>query len=126
MDILTGIVARIIYCSPFIVFGLMHFINAGQMSMVVPGWLPGGVFWVYITGAVMIVAAAGVITGRQGFLASLVLAAMLLIFILTIHIPGLMNPETMQMAMNGLFKDAGLMGGALVLAGTYRSTLLSK
>ena len=42
----------------------------------------------------------------------------ILIFVLTVHLPGLSNADAMmkQMSMGSLLKDLGLMGAALMLA----------
>jgi uncharacterized membrane protein YphA (DoxX/SURF4 family) len=106
---------RIIYGIPFILFGIGHFINASKMAGYVP--IPGGAIWIYVTGAALVLAGIAAITKFQGQLAMLLLALLLFIFIVTIHIPNLLKPETMQMGLMGVYKDLGLMGGALLLAG---------
>ena len=35
MDVLTNLVARILFAVPFGVFGLMHFLHAGDMALVI-------------------------------------------------------------------------------------------
>lgn len=114
MNALTGSVARIIYSVPFAVFGLLHLIKGGKMAGIVPSWIPGGVFWVYVTGLAFLAAAVSIITQKQMRMASFGLAAMLLIFILTIHLPAVMGGG----ALTGLLKDTALMGAALMLAGS--------
>jgi uncharacterized integral membrane protein len=49
--------------------------------------------------------------------ATILLAVLLLIFILTIHIPALFNVEKWQFALIELLKDTSLMGGALMISG---------
>ena len=48
---------------------------------------------------------------------TLILAGMLLLFIATIHIPQLFDPEKKMIAMIALLKDLSLMGGSLMIAG---------
>lgn len=118
MEVLTNKAARWIYALPFGIFGILHFMNAQAMAGMVP--LPGGSFWVYLTGLGMILACISVIINKQTRLAMLLLALMLIIFVLTIHLPGLIgaeSPEAMQSSMSGLLKDTALAGGALLLAG---------
>jgi uncharacterized membrane protein len=109
---------RILFGIPFILFGIGHFMNAGAMAGYVP--VPGGVIWVYVTGAALVLAGLAAITKIQGKLAMILLAVLLLSFIATIHVPNLMKPETMQMGMMGLYKDLGLAAGALILAGLFQ------
>lgn len=114
-DAVTSKVARVLFALPFAVFGLFHFLNASAMAGMVP--VPGGVFWIYFTGAALIAGSIGIITGILGRLAALGLAALLVTFILGVHLPGLSNPAMQQGAMMGLLKDVSLLGGALTWAG---------
>ena len=111
-------IGRYLFAIPFMVFGVMHFMNGNEMGGFVPEWIPGGVFWVYLTGVALIAAPVALLANKQARLAMLLLAAMLLIFVLTIHLPMAMNEETMKMAMPSLLKDLSLAGGALILAGS--------
>lgn len=120
MDKLTMVAGRIIFALPFLFFGAGHLMNAPQMAGMVPAFIPGGIFWIYFTGAAMVLAALAVITGKGGKTACFGLAAMLLVFIVTIHLPGMSNPQMKMMAMMGLFKDMGLLGGALVISTTFK------
>ena len=115
LDVATSKVARVLFAAPFAIFGLFHFLNGSAMAGMVP--IPGGVFWIYFTGAALIAGSIGIITGILGRLAALGLSALLVTFILGIHVPGLTNPEMQQMAMMGLLKDVSLLGGALTWAG---------
>jgi hypothetical protein len=47
------------------------------------------------------------------------LALLLLIFVLTIHLPGLGNDQTKTMSMINLLKDLALAGGALMAGGQF-------
>ncbi len=117
MKVLTTTIARIIFAIPFAIFGIMHLTNADKMAGYVP--IPGGAFWVYLTGAAMLAASISILSGKLTKIACLSLAALLLIIIVTLQIPGLFDPARMQMAMGGLLKDTSLLGGALLIAGIY-------
>lgn len=121
MSALTGRVAQIIYGLPFGVFGLMHFLSGPEMAGMVPSFIPGGVFWVYLTGLALLAASVSIITGQQAVLATKLLALMLGIFVLTIHLPAVLSgdPTQVQNAMPQLLKDLSLAGGALVLSGVF-------
>lgn len=120
MDKLMNFLGRLIYTIPFLGFGAMHLKNGSQMGGMVPSYIPGGVFWIYFVGVAMILASLAIITGKQGRNACFGLALMLLVFIVTVHLPGMSNPQTQMMSMMGLLKDSGLMGAALVIAGTFK------
>ena len=121
MNILTGVVARVIFTIPFLGFGVRHFMHAGILSGLVP--IPGGVFWVYLTGACMLLASIAAITKIQGRNAMLLLALMLFIFAFSVQYPAMLS-EDMTMKMSGtvsFYKDLGLAGGALLLAGIFHN-----
>jgi uncharacterized membrane protein YphA (DoxX/SURF4 family) len=114
---------KYIFAIPFLVFGVFHFMNAEAMSAMAPG----GVIMVYISGAALIAAAISIFIGKLDKLACLLLALLLLIFIFTIHVPGMMNAAddmAMQMSMSGLLKDFALAGGALLAAKTAKDNAI--
>lgn len=113
MQVLTTIVARLLFALPMLIFGIFHFLSAGDMAGMVP--IPGGVFWVYLTGLALIAAAIAIIIQKMGKLAAMLLALMLVIFALTIHLPGAMG-DGGQTSVQNLLKDLALAGGALGFA----------
>ena len=52
MNILTGVVARVVFAIPFLGFGIGHLMNASMMSGMVP--IPGGILWIYVTGVALL------------------------------------------------------------------------
>lgn len=108
-----------VFILPFTVFGIMHIINAEQMTGMVPAYLSGGALWVYLTGFAQLAFATSVILGKYDKLAAVLCAVMLLIFILTLHFPGLSNLQMSKMAMNNMLKDLGLVGGAMMYASRF-------
>ncbi|MDX1646562.1 MAG: hypothetical protein R3304_05425 [Longimicrobiales bacterium] len=106
-------VGRYLFAIPMAIFGILHFMNGQAMAGMVP--IPGGVLWVYVTGAALIAAAVAIMTGKMGALASRLLAVFLLLTALTVHLPALLGGD--QSAMSQVLKDLALAGGALVLSG---------
>ncbi len=104
-------IGKYLFAIPFLVFGIFHFMNAQDMAGMVPGFIPVGVFWVYLTGIALILAVVSVVINMYVKLAMQLLALMLIIFVLTIHLPGL-SADTAP----NLLKDLSLAGGALLLA----------
>jgi len=107
-------IGKYLFATVFLVFGALHLMNAGAMAEMVPSMFPGGILLVYITGLAMIGYAAAIYTGRYAKLASQLLALMLIIFVLTIHLPNAMAGNPGQM-----LKDLGLAAGALILGNNY-------
>jgi uncharacterized membrane protein YphA (DoxX/SURF4 family) len=107
---------KYLFAAPMAIFGIFHLMNGPAMAGMVPGFVPGGVIWVYITGLALLAAAVAIITGKKAKLASVLLAALLLVFVLTVHLKGAMAGD--HLAVGSLLKDLALAGGALVFAGT--------
>jgi uncharacterized membrane protein YphA (DoxX/SURF4 family) len=72
-----------------------------------------------LTGIALIAAAVAILTDKMAKLASVLLAALLLVFVLVIHLKGAMAGD--QAATASLLKDIAIAGGALVFAGTRKS-----
>jgi len=120
MKLLTGKIARFIFALPFAIFGVFHFMNASEMEGMLDKW-PVAEMFIYLSGAGLIAAALAIVINKNVKIASLLLALLLFIIFLAVHLPGLSDPETMQVAMNNSLKDIGLLGGALILAGTAKN-----
>ncbi|MCF7825902.1 MAG: DoxX family protein [Candidatus Marinimicrobia bacterium] len=112
-------IGRYLFSVPFGLFGLMHLTSANDMAGLVPGFIPGGVLWVYLTGLALIAAAVSFAIQKHTYLAGLLTAALMMVFVFTIHLPGVIGGN--MMAMSGLLKDIGLAGGALLLASNYQT-----
>ena len=106
---------RFLYAIPMAIFGLLHLMNADAMAPMAPF---GGVIMVYITGLALIAAAISIMIGKMDKLAAALLGLMLLIFALTIHLPGVMSGDEARMmsSMPMFLKDTALAGGAWIYA----------
>jgi uncharacterized membrane protein len=104
----------ILYALVIAVFGVTHLLNAKTMSGYVPGYFPAPTAMVYLTGICMLIAALAIIIGKKARLAGLLLALLLIIFVLTIHLPHLLGGD--QSAMGMVLKDTAMAAGALLIA----------
>lgn len=115
-------VAEIIFAIVFIYFGYLHFKNADMMGGGVPAFFPGikkivgdenivydKSIWIYITGAGFILAAIAIIIDKYKTLACYLLAAVLLIFVFTIHI------KTFGTNPSGVLKDTAMAMAAIII-----------
>lgn len=121
-DIIFNIskIGKYLYAIPMVIFGLFHFLNSSAMAGMVP--IPGGIFWIYLTGLSLILAGISIIFQKLDEWSSLLLAVMLLVFVLTIHLPGVLaGGEMSQMYMTNLLKDLALAGGALIYLSSKKS-----
>jgi uncharacterized membrane protein len=107
-----------------IVFGIYHFKEPHSMLVFVPTNIPGGITWVYVVGAAFILAALAFISNKFVKLAGYLLALLLIIFVLTIHLPNFSHAGDEEMRQNAfinLLKDTALAAFALHIAGSADS-----
>ncbi len=119
-------VGTIFYALVIGFFGINHFLEGTGMQKMVPSFLPGGVIWVYLTGACLIAAAIAFLINRQVRLAGLLLCLFLLLIVLTVHLPAVLHaPDAgaRRFPMTNLIKDTGLAAAALLVAGSKRNIL---
>jgi putative oxidoreductase len=113
-------IGTVIYALVIGFFGVNHFLNGSGMTALVPTFIPGGVFWVYLTGVALILAAISFLTGKQARLAGILLALFLVIVVLAVHLPAVIHAPDENAArfpLTNLIKDTGLAAGALLIAG---------
>lgn len=102
---------------PFILLGLIHFMDAQQLAAMVPNYLPSKMAWSFAAGTGLMLAGISILLGKYDKLAATLLAVLLVLFVLLIHVPsavegGLKN----QFAIFNLSKDLALAGGTLLYA----------
>jgi putative oxidoreductase len=116
-------IAIFILALVMIVFGIEHFLHPYDLLVKVPGFLPGGITWVYIVGAAFILAALSFMTNVLVRAAAYLLALLLFTFVLTIHLPNFLNtadPEYARMSLTNMLKDSALAAFALYIASNAR------
>jgi putative oxidoreductase len=119
LHFLTHQIGRILFAVPFLGFGISHLMRGSDMAAILPTWLPGNeIIYVYITGALQILAAIAIIIKKYDYQAALGLAALTLLIVLIVHLPAFSNGPTGQIVMANALKDIALAGAALLYAGT--------
>lgn len=111
-----------------ILFGIQHFRFPDVFANFVPPFLPGGELWVYFVGVAFILAAISFITNRFVAIAGYLLAALLLIFIITIHWPNFRDAssvENSQQTLANMLKDLAIAAFALYVASNARHQRVS-
>ena len=100
--------AEVIFALIIAYFGYWHFTHGDVMGRSVPAFIPGpGSLWIYITGAVFILAAIGILADIKKVIVCYALAVMLILFAFTVHLHDHINA----------LKDAALAMCALIIGG---------
>ena len=110
-----------------IIFGIFYFLNPRDLLVYVPLGLFGGIMWAYVLGAAFILVGLSFLTNQFVKITSYLLVAVLIIFILAIHLPNYNNAgssEMRQMALINILKDTAIAGFALhIAAGAHHQHL---
>jgi putative oxidoreductase len=124
MDIIIkniGWISKYLYAAIMALFGVQHFMYPNFVARMMPGWIPFHHFWVYFTGSGFIAAAASIWLNWNVKWGCFLLGTMIFIFILTIHIPNLIDDHFSAGDLASASSDLGLGCCAFVLSGTIRS-----
>jgi uncharacterized membrane protein len=119
--------ARLLFGFCCLGFGLSHFAYADFTASMIPHWLPGPLWWAYLTGACHIAAGLGLLCSILPGLAATLEALMLSAFVLLVHVPSLVaSPPldwapTSRLQWTPLFIACALAGSAWLLASSQRS-----
>ncbi|HLP05956.1 MAG TPA: hypothetical protein VK152_11060 [Paludibacter sp.] len=113
-----AVIGRILFALPFGIMGLNHFLMTDIFLGMMSSFIPGGAYSILVTGGLLILGSLSIIVNKNIKIACFGLAGLLLLFIATIHIPGLFSqdPKVASYALIELLKDTGLMGGAIMIA----------
>jgi len=99
-------------------FGAAQILNAGDMSVNVPDFLPAAKLFTYLSGVALILAAVSFIIDRFARLAGYLLALLLLVIVFAIDIPGALRAQehvVRSLFITNALKDIGLAMASIVI-----------
>ena len=108
-----------LYAVVLIAFGVFHFMYPRDLFVYVPLSLVGGIKWVYVIGTAFILVGLSFLTNQYVKLTGYLLAALLIFFILSIHVPNYLHAgakDMRQLALVNILKDTAITGFALHIA----------
>lgn len=111
---------RILFALPFAIFGVNHFLMMDYYTGMLTSFIPLGAYTIILTGILMILTSISIMTRKYIMQSTIILASLLFLFIITIHIPHLINSpdiNSTRITMIALLKDISLMGGSIMIAG---------
>jgi putative oxidoreductase len=112
-------IGRILFALPFALFGINHFLMMDYYIGMLTSFIPLGAYTIILTGIMLIAASISIISKKFVKFSTIMLAVLLFIFIITIHIPHLINDADKTATIIALLKDISLMGGSVMIAGIY-------
>ena len=109
-------IGKWLFVLPFAAFGMLHFGPLEFSLPYIPSYLPFPAFWVYFTGLCLLAFTLSTILKKWDGLAAVLLGAMLLLFVLMIHIPKAVEGDFLQVIAT--LRDTAMAGAAFIYATT--------
>jgi uncharacterized membrane protein YphA (DoxX/SURF4 family) len=106
----------LVFAATLLVFGYQHHLYAPFVAAVIPKWLPGPMFWTYVTGVAFVLAGISLAAGRKARLAARLLGLMLLLFAVMLHLPRVFVEAATANELNSLFVALALGGASWAMA----------
>jgi|SRR5271166_3330272 len=104
-----------------VVFGIDHFLILGFIASLVPAWLPGHMFWAYVTGTAFVAAGISIVIRRMDQLAAFMLGIMFALWFFMLHLPrsvsaSLSHNPGVQNEWSSAFIAWAMWGGCWIVA----------
>jgi uncharacterized membrane protein len=99
-----------------ILAGIQHFVYQDFVATLVPAWIPGARYWVYLTGLALIAGGVGILVLKAAPLAATLVGIMIFLWVLLLHIPRAMTDPHPPGETAGVFEALALSGAAFILA----------
>lgn len=109
---------RIFFSIMLIAFGIDHFLYTEFVATLVPGWIPGSVFWTYFGAVALIGSGICILLKIKMSLVCILLGIMLFLWFVLLHIPRAIADPTMEKGneITSVFQALAFSGIAFLLA----------
>ena len=109
--------ANLSFAIPLAVFGALHLFGADFVLPIVPRYMPGRLFWVYLIGGALIAASLSIATNRGVRWSGLLFGIMMFLFVAMIHFPGALRQPHDRIIWTIVFREMSFGGAAWIFAG---------
>lgn len=113
---------RMFFAIPLAVFGSEHFTATAAIAALVPRWIPGATFWVYLIGVAFICAAVSIAVLVKARLAAALVGMTFLIFVLVMDLPVTLADPHNRFFWALALRQLAFSGGAFAFAMSAWST----
>ena len=114
-------IGGILFSIMIVVFGIEHFLYAEFVKTLVPGWIPGALFWTYFAAVALVGSGSAILFQTRSRLAAMLLGIMIFLWTLMLHIPrAVVAPATDNgNELTSVFEALGFSGIAVLIALSY-------
>ena len=116
------LIGRYFFAIAFLGLGILHFVFGDFITGRAPAWpasVPGKPVWAYLTGFVIIVIGATIISGRKARTATVLAGLLIFVWALLRHIPVLAGDSFLSSAWTQAGKALVFTSGLLVMGATF-------
>jgi hypothetical protein len=112
---------RVFYSVELVGFAIQHFLYAQFVATLVPGWIPGHLFFAYFVGMALCASAVSIVTGIYTRAAATLLGLMFLSWVIILHLPRAFASPHTGSEWTSTLNALAMGGGALIIAGGARA-----
>ncbi len=103
---------------PLAVFGALHLFAPQFVIDIVPAYMPGRMFWVYLVGCGLMAASLSIASNIGVRWSGLLFGVMMFLFVAMIHFPGALRQPHNRIIWTIVFREMSFGGAGWILAGT--------
>jgi uncharacterized membrane protein len=123
-------IGRFFIAVPVLFFSVEHFLHPTflpgvPLNKLTPRWIPGSLFWAYLTGVVLIISGLCLIANWNARRAATYLGVTIMLLMLFVYLPLLISSPADIVAINYFFDTLTFGGAALVLAEAIKERIVS-
>jgi uncharacterized membrane protein len=108
---------RYIFAGGLLIVAAQHFMYAGYISTLIPGWIPFPLFWSYLVGVAFLAAGASLLIQMKMRLVATLLGFMFLFWVVFLHAPRVAASPRTEPEWSSLFVAVAFCGAFFVVAG---------
>jgi uncharacterized membrane protein len=108
--------SRVFLSAFLIVAGIQHFMYPTFVATLVPGWIPGHMFWTYFAGVALIAGGVGMLIPKVAHLAAFLSGVMIFLWVLLLHIPRALAAPHNSNETTAVFEALAMSGTAFMVA----------
>ena len=116
----AAVIGKYLFALSLPIFGWSHFFYAVPASQLIPDWIPGRLFFTYLTGTAHILAGLSLLTGLLARIAAPWICIMFASFIAFLHIPHVIVAPSSRYEWTALLMSTLLSGAAWSIAAVVR------
>ena len=107
---------RYLFAVSMVVFGISHLDVPRFIAGLIPGWIPGHLFWAYLTAVAFIAAGLSIAVGKWSQTGAALLSLMLFLWVILLHAPRIAGAFHDGGEWNSGFVALAMSGCALAIA----------